>query len=222
MSSVLNALRMSRSAYVSFGLSLYLFVLLMCPMLVFSAMTVLTGNVLLDPFQTIALSAVTAIFSMSAFSDSEIKDHILSKKRDYTHFATDFLLENRYAILARAIVPFASAIVIKILDVLRVFGEDSSFTLPIYICVMFTGFAEVFLLNRAYTKPGEGRGKCWLKVVFAYALLLSVCAVSTTGAFSNAFFKNGIGSKEFLIVPAYIALYLIAIFSVKFFTEKRK
>lgn len=222
MLSVLHTLRTAKSAYVVFGLSLLLFVFLMLPILVFTAMSVLTGTVLLDPLQTAALAAVTAIFAMTVFNDAEIKNEVLSKKRNFIAYPSELVRENLIPICAKACVPFLSAIVIRILEAVGVFGEDPAFTLPVYICVMFTGFAEVFLLNRAYTKKGEGRGLCWMKVMIAYCVLLAVCAVETQGAFMNAFFANGIGDREFFLVPAYVALYMISLGVIRILRKKSK
>ena len=130
--------------------------------------------------------------------------------------------ENFAGIVARASITLAFSIAIKVLDVLAVFGDAPTYTLPVFICVVFTGFAEVFLLTREFTKKGEGRANCWLKVMIAYAILLAVCVVSTQRPFLDEFFANGIGGKEFFLVPAYVALYVITLLVLKLVRKRSK
>ena len=221
VSAIYNALKMSRGAYVAVAQSVLLFVMMMSSLLTFSAMSVLTGNMLLDPLQAAVLSAVIAIFSITAFTDVDQKSSVLAQKRDFTMYPIDLIKESLSGVIARVTVAVIAAVTIKILDALGVFGEDATYTLPVFICLMLTGFAEVFLNIRRFTKKGEGRANCWLKVLVAYAILLSVCAVSTQKPFIDVFFENGIGEKEFLIVPAYVLLYVIALLIERFASKNR-
>lgn len=222
ISSVIRAFRMCRGAYVSLAQSILLFVLLMSSFLTFSAMSVLTGNLLLDPLQTVSMSVIIAFLSMTAFSDSVQKPSLITERRDYTRYPMEILKESAPAIVSRVIVAAVAAVAIRICDAVGIFGEAPSYTLSVYICLLLSGFVEVFMINVSYTKKGEGRRKCWLKVLIAYALLLGVCAVSTQKPFIDEFFPNGIGSREFLIIPAYLLLYGIAVLTVHLIAKKRK
>lgn len=221
VSAIYNALKMSRGAYVAVAESVLLFVMLMTSLVTFGAMSVLTGNMLLDPLQAAVMSAVIAIVSMTAFADADQKSSILAQNRDFTLYPIDLIKESLPGVLLRAGVAAASAIAIRILDAVGVFGEDASYTLPVFVCLILTGFAEVFLINRRFTEKGEGRANCYLKVLAAYVILLSVCAVSTQKPFVDVFFENGFGDMEFLIVPAYILLYVVALL-IENFIKKRK
>ena len=209
--ALFKAIRMSRGAYVSVAQSLLLFTLLSVNLLTFSAMSVITGNILLDPLQTVSLAGVFAFLSCTVFSDSEQKLDAISVKRDYPLYPRMLLKRQLPAIISRASVAFIVAIVVKILDAVGVFGSSPTYTLPIYISLLFTMCIEVLMLNLKHTKKGEGRSYCWLKVVISYAVLLGICAVSTQYPFTEEFFKNGFGSFEYLIIPGYMALYGIAL-----------
>ena len=222
MSSILNALKLSRGAYVSIAQSALLFVMLMSSLLTFSAMSVLTGNMLIDPLQAAVMSGVIALLSITVFNDAEHKGSILAQRRDFTLYPIELIKESLPGVIARASVAFAASVAIKILDAVGFFGEDATYTLAVFLCVLLTGFAEVFLINRRFTKKGEGRANCWLKVLLAYAILLSVCAVSTQAPFIDVFFENGIGDKEFLIVPAFALLYVIALLIENLISKNRK
>jgi hypothetical protein len=165
ISAIYNALKMSRGAYVAVAQSVLLFVMMMSSLLTFSAMSVLTGNMLLDPLQAAVLSAVIAIFSITAFTDVDQKSSVLAQKRDFTMYPIDLIKESLSGVIARVTVAVIAAVTIKILDAVGVFGEDATYTLPVFICLILTGFAEVFLNVRRFTKKGEGRANCWLKVL---------------------------------------------------------
>ena len=158
---------------------------------------------------------------MTAFTDADQKSSVLAQNRDFTLYPVDLIKESLHGVLLRAGVAVAFAIAIKILDAVGVFGENASYTLPIFVCLILTGLAEVFLINRRFTEKGEGRANCYLKVLAAYVILLSVCAVSTQKPFVDVFFENGFGDMEFLIVPAYILLYVVALL-IENFIKKRK
>ena len=209
--SLFKAVRMSRSAYVSLSQAVLLFALLSVNLLTFSAMSVLTGNILLDPLQVVSLASVFAILSATVFSDSEHKLDALSSKRDYTAYPSKILHSQLHALISRASVAFITALTVKILDAFGVFGNDAAYTLPIYICLLLTMCFEVLLISFKHTKKGEGRSYTWIKVIIAYAVLLSVCAVTTQQPFASEYYKNGFGSYEYLIIPGYLVLYGIAL-----------
>lgn len=220
--AISKAIRASRASYVILAQSMLLFAFLMCSMLTFTAMSVIGGNMLLNPLQTVVLSAVFAFLSATVFTESEHNNAILTEKRSYTHYPVDIIKENISGIIARALVGLIIAVALKILDVLEVFGENSTFTLPIYICLSLTAFAEVFIINRAYTKKGDSRRYCWLKVTVAYALLISVVGLTTYSVFNGEFYPYGIGMKEFFAVAGYIVIYMLALFVAHLINKNKK
>lgn len=220
--SLFEAIRTSRDAYISVGQSMLLFVLLMSGLLSFAAVSVMIGTVLLDPLQTVALASVFAFLSITVFTDEEQTDSVLSVKRDHSIYPYELIRSRLPDVIARAGVAALTAFVIKILDTAGVFGEDPTYTLPIFICLLFSLFAEVFFINRSHVRKGAGRSHCWLKVVVAYAILLGVCAVSTQVGFAEEFYPDGFGSFEYLIIPGYIALYFIGILISHIFKKRRK
>ena len=209
--SIFKAVRMARGAYVSVAQSFLLFTLMMCSVVIFCSMSIITGNILIDPLQAVALAAVIGFLSTTVFSDSQHTLDILSAKKNYVKYPLSLVKKRIPSIIARASVGVVTAIVIKILDVAGVFGETPNYTLPIFLSLILTGFIEVFFINIKYTKAGEGRSYAWLKVTVAYAILLGICATSTQYPFADKFYPNGFGSFEYLIVPAYLLLYLIGI-----------
>ncbi len=219
--SLFKAIRMSRGACVSLAQSVLLFALLSANLLTFCAMSVITGNILLDPVQTVSLAAVFALLSATVFSDSEQRFDVISIKRNYTEYPKRLLIKHIPSLISRVSVAFVVTVAVKILDVCGVFGETPAYTLPIFICLLLTMCTEVLIINLKHTKKGEGRSYCWLKVVIAYAILLGICALSTQLPFATELYKNGFGLFEYLIIPGYLAVYGIALL-VAYLIGKRR
>ncbi len=220
LSSVVNALKTARGAYVSLTQGTLLFVMLMSSLLSMTAMSVITGSVLLLPVQTAALAVVGAFLALLVFLDAEPKTELLMQKRDYISYPIESIAQKMPSIIARVSVSTVTAITVKILDTTGVFGTDTSYTMVIYLGLLLTLFAELFIINLEFNKRGEGRRSCWLRALFGYALLLGISALSTQSTVVGEFFPNGIGDTEFLILPGYILLYVIAI-SVAHLIERK-
>ena len=218
--SVLNALRMARCSYVALGQSLFLFVLLMSSLLTFVSMSVLTGSVLIDPLQTVLISVTFAFISMTALTDFQPYSNVLSQKLDYLNYPLNLLKNGMLDVLARVATASLVSIIVKILDVVGVFGDTSTFTLPIFICLCFANLTDVCLMNRRMHK--NGKGYAWLKLIIVYSVLLMTCGLATQKPFGSEFYPHGIGLQEFIIIPLYAVIYLIAIFIVWLVRKHRK
>ncbi len=218
--SVMRAIRMSRCAYVSLAQSMLLFAMLMSPLLVFSLMSVATGTIFLDPLMSVSLASVFAMLSITIFTNAEQKGTILSQKRDFTKYSADLLHSRFIGIIVRAGIAFVVSLSVSILGAAGVFGEHPTYTLPIFICLLLTLFAEVFMINITFTKKGEGRSNCWLKVIVSYGLLLGLCAISTQSSFTSEFFKYGWGGREYFIILGYALLYAIALLVLRIIEKK--
>ena len=221
VAAAFKAIKASRKAYVSFAQALLLFALLMSSLVSFCIMTVLTGNVLLDPLQTVSLSAIFAFLSVTVFSRAEQTDKVLSGSRDFTRYPIDLVKRNIPSMISRALVAAILAVLIGIFDHVGAFGDYTTYKLPVFIGLLLTVFIEVFAVNRKFTKKGEGRSNCWIKVMIAYTVAVAVCAFSTQDVFSGELYPNGWGSLEYLVIPAYIALYGLAMLAVYLIEKKR-
>ncbi len=220
--AISHAIKLSRGAYISLAQAVLLFVMLMSTLLPIAFMSVLTGNLLLNAVQASALATSAAFIGLLAFSSSEQRTELIYEKKQYISYPSDIVKYKLPGIAARASVASVSAITVKILDVIGVFGEAPSYTMPMYIIILLTAFAELFIINRDYTKGGEGRRRGWLKMLFIYALMLGLCGVMTQNPFSSELFPKGIGTIEFLIVPVYIMLYASAVILARFIEKRRK
>lgn len=216
-----KAIKTSRKSYVSFAQALLLFTLLMSGLVTFTVMTVLTGNILLDSLQTVTLCAIFAFLSVTVFSRAEQTDKVLSESKDFTSYPIELIKNNIPSIISRALVAAVIAILIKIFDYVGIFGTYTTYKLPVFICLLLTVFVEVFMINRKFTKKGEGRSNCWLKVIIAYTVAVSICAFSTQNVFSSEFYPVGWGTREYFVIPAYIVLYAIAILVVYLISKNR-
>ncbi len=219
--SIAHTIKMSRGAYISLSQSILLFIMLMSSLLPILLMSVITGNLLLNTVQASALATSAIFLGMLAFSDSEQKNELIYQNRRFLSYPIDTVKYKLPGIIARASVAVIASITLMILDITKVFGENASYTMPIYISLLLTAFSELFIINLDYTKRGEGRRRCWLKMLFVYALMLGVCGILTQKPFSDELFPNGIGSFEFLIIPAYLILYIAAVFAARL-VEKKK
>ncbi len=211
----------ARATYVTMSQAVLLYVYLMCNVLTATAMSVLTGNILLNPLQTIVLTVVFSFLAFTVFTESEYKGTVLTERKSYVTYPVDIVRENVIGISLRAAVGVIMALVVMILNFIGVFGDTPVFTLPVYICLSLTAFAEVVLMSRAYTKKGEARKYCWLKVTVAYAILIGVVGLTTYQVFNNVFFPNGLGSYEFILIGGYAVLYVAALFVTYLLTKKK-
>ena len=164
-----------------------------------------------------------AFLTTTVYSDSEQTLGVLSEKRSYTSYPLQLVKSALPALISRASAAFITSITILILGLCGVFGENPTYTLPVFISLVLTTFFEVFLINIKFTKKGQGRSYSWLKVIIAYGILILVCAVTTQYPFDvNEFYPNGYGQFEYLIVPLYVVLYFIGIGISKLIEKNRK
>jgi type III secretory pathway component EscS len=184
-------------------------------------MTILTGNILLDPLQTVTLSAAFAFLSITAFSHADHKERVLAASKDFTNYPIETVRRSLPSIVSRAAVAAVVGVLIRIFDGMGMLGDKTTYKLPIFICVLLTIFVEVFMINRKFTKRGEGRSNCWIKVTIAYTVAIAACAFSTQKIFAAEFYPTGLGSREYLIVPAYVAIYAIAVLMAHLVEKKR-
>lgn len=219
--AIAKAVFAARASYVTLAQAILLFIYLMSNVVVAAVMSVLTGNLLLNSLQTVVLSVVFAFLSFTVFNEFEYKGSVLSDMDSYLTYPIDIVKNNFFGIVARASVGVIMAIATMIMNFIGVFGDNPSFTLPVYIFICLTPFVEVMLMSIKYTKKGEQRKYCWLKVTVAYAMLLRVVGMTTYGGISAYFFPNGIGTVEFFLVAGYAFLYGIALL-VTYFVDKKK
>ena len=222
LQAIAKTLFTARAAYVTLSQAVLLYIYLMCNVLTAAAMSVLTGNMLLNPLQTVVLSVVFSFLSFTVFTESEYKGTVLTERTNYMTYPIDIVKENIVGIISRASVGVVMALLIMILNFIGVFGDHPTFTLPVYICLSLTAFAEVVLMSRAFTKKGEARKYCWLKVTVAYAILIGVVGLTTYSIFNDVFFPNGIGSIEFILIGVYAILYSIALLIARFLSNNKK
>ena len=78
------------------------------------------------------------------------------------------------------------------------------------------------MMSRAFTKKGEARKYCWLKVTSAYAILIGTVGLTTYQMFNNAFFPNGLGSLEYVLIGGYALLYAVAVFIGQLIVKNKK
>lgn len=220
--SVLNAIRTSRSAYISLSQSVLLFAMLMSNLLPVIAVSVIVGSALLNAAQTASLAVSAAMLSIIVFSQSEPKPELMLEKRDYTAYPLDTIKSNLVGMIARCAVGAVATVAIKILDSLNVFGESPSYAMAVYISLLLTVFAELFIINVRYMKNGEGRRMCWLNITLIYALLLAFCGLMTLKPISAELLPGGIGTREFLIIPVYLFVYLVAVLVSEIIRRNRK
>lgn len=212
----------ARATYVTMSQAVLLYVYLMCNVLTATAMSVITGNILLNPLQAIVLAVVFSFLSFTVFTESEYKGAVLTERQSYVTYPIDIVKENMTGIALRAAVGVVMALAVMILNFIGVFGEKPTFTLPVYICLSLTAFAEVVLMSRAYTKKGDARKYCWLKVTVAYAILIGAVGLTTYQFFGNVFFSNGLGSYEFILIGGYTVLYVVALLVSHMLSKKKK
>lgn len=222
LNAILNALNASRSAYLSLAQSLLIFIMLMSTLLPIIAVSAVTGVYLLNAIQTAALAFSAALISIIVFSDSVSKDSLLKSSTDFKHLPTALIRYKLPGIIARASLSAVFALVLLILDLAEVFGKNTAYSMPVFIALLLTVFVEFFIINNDYTASGEGRRRCFVRVLLIYAALLAVAAVITLPPLSDSLFPNGIGGYEFIIVPAYCLLYTVTVFVARRIESKRK
>ncbi len=208
LSALANAVRKARGAYISFAQSILLFTSLMCMLICTVSMSAIVGIQLLNSVQTASLSLIGAILSMLVFADSEPRYELLYSRTDFPKYSAKLIDGRLVSFVAKAAFTVLFAVTLKILDVSGVFGENASYTMPIFLSMLFVAAAEMFMINNEFTRRGEGRRRSWFAFLTAYALILSVGGIITQGGFAEELFKDGMGTLEFIITPVFCALYL--------------
>lgn len=222
LNSIINALSLSKSAYLSMVQSLMIFIMLMSTLLPLVAMSVITGTYLLDPIQTAAFAIAAAVISVWVFSDSVSKGTDVHFKNGFSGLAMDMLGYKLPGIIARAALSCIFALSIFLLDMFAVFGENAAYTMPVFISILLTVFIEYFIISVDHTQKGEGRRHALLRIILIYTVLLLLCALITLPPLSDILFPNGIGTYEFLLVPVHFILYLLTVLVFRRTEKKRK
>ncbi|MGM9644137.1 MAG: hypothetical protein ACI3X1_03530 [Eubacteriales bacterium] len=221
LSSVENAIKASRGAVISSSVALLYFCALICSLLPFALLPSILGIELLGAVQAACMSLVIAILSISAFVDCEPKSHFLFTPCDHVNFELDFIKSRKISLIARVLLNVCFVSVLKILDVFEVFGERASYSMPIFLSLIFAAAAELFLMNSEFFKRGEGRRLSWVKFLAAYGALLLLSGIITQDYFRGQFFPNGYGTFEFIILPVYCLLYSAMLFIIRTARKRR-
>ena len=221
LSSVENALRVSRGAVISSSVAMLYFCALMSSLLPFVFLQSVLGIELLGAVQTACISFAIVILSISAFADSEPRAQFLFSPCDHVNFELDFLNCRKVSLIARVLLNVCFVFVLKILDVFKVFGERASYSIPIFLSLIFAAAAEIFLMNFEFFRRGEGRVRSWLKFLTAYGALLIISGIITQDIFKGELFPNGFGTYEFLILPVYCVLYSAMLFVIRTVRKRR-
>ncbi len=212
LSALTHAVKSSRAAFVSFGYSILLFALIMCAILPLTLMSVITGTQLLNALQVICIVFSGSVLSMIAFSQAMPKKQIILKRTDHKKYVFSLLRQNYIPMITRLSVNFVFAIIIKLLDIFELFGKNASYSMPVFISVIFITAAELFMLNLEFTERGKGRRQTWVSFLIIYAVMLAIGAIMTQDIFAQEIFPNGIGTFEFILTPVYCAIYAAVVF----------
>ncbi len=220
--AISNAIRRSRAAYISFAYSILFFASVISSLMSVCAMSALLGIHLINAVQSCCLSLVFGVLAMSVFANAQPRFELLYSKTDFSLYPSRILSEKLPYILSRTGLSCALAITLKVLDAVGVFGESPSYTMAVFISMLLVGAIELFIVNLDFTRRGEGRGRSFTRFLIAYAVVLVVCGVITQDVFAAELFPSGIGTLEFLTVPAYCILYSAVAFSFRAIEKKRK
>lgn len=220
--SIANAIRRSRAARLSFVYSILFFAMVMTSLISTSVMSVLLGIQLINSVEAACLAFVGAILSMTVFAGAQPKYDIVYSKTSFAVSPVKILGDKLASILARAGAVCILSIVLKVLDVVGVFGETPSYTMPVFISLLLAVAVDLFVINLDFTRRGEGRRVSLSRFLIAYALVLFVGAVITQDALAKELFPCGIGTFEFIIVPAFCILYIAAVFAARLIEKNRK
>ena len=222
LGAVAHAIVSARGAYVSLAHSILFFAMTMSTLLPIVITSVLFGAYLLNAVQAVAISTVCTVLAVTAFADIPPRQDLVYAKINLSRYPIALLGSKLPSMISRISVAVLMAVVLKILAVTHVFGEATSYEMPVYICILFALFAEVFLILMEGFKKGEGRSRCWFKLILAYSLLLGVGALITQSIFISQMLVNKIGVFEFVTVPAYVILYLVAVVISRYIESGRK
>ena len=220
--AISNALHSSRAAYVSLAQSLLIFAMLMSSFLPMVAISALTGVYLLNAVQAAALSFAAAVICITVYVDSVPNERLIKEEKDFIRLPVKILEYKLPGIIGRAALSVIFGIVLLVLDLLKVFGSESTYMMPVFISLLFAMFVELFIINVDYTRRGEGRRRCLVRVMAVYTALLAICALITLPPLSNILFENGIGTYEFIVAIAYCLCYTAVVLIARSIERKRK
>jgi len=219
--AIANTVKRSRAALIAFSYSIFFFAALMSTLIPISAMSALLGIGLVNAVQVICLAVVSALLSMSVFSDVQPKTDLLNSRGGFAAYPSKILDNKAFSLAVRTAFVCIFASVLKILDACSVFGENPSYSMPVFISILLSWALEL-LMNLDFTRRGEGRRLAWIRFLSAYAFVLLISGIITQNVFAEELLPHGIGTLEFLIVPIYCLLYFVLLLVLRFVEKRRK
>ncbi len=221
VTAFLNAVKTARMTDLALCSAVELFVLLLSAMLPFCVLSTVLGTQLLGAFQALSFAASAMLLPTLMLNESDFKAGLILPSASERRHPIKAIAKRLPSIIARGAVSAFAAIAVCVMDVLGVFGESPTYSLAIYMALMLALFVETAVFHGDRTQRGEGRNRRWIKVIMAYFALLLLCGVSTQGLFFDSLYRGGMGTLEFIIVPAYLVLYVIAVMATRAAENKR-
>ncbi len=215
LESIRRAVRKARGANVSLSGSLLYYASIMSIVLPFSVMSSVLGIELLNGVQTTCLALSSVILAANVFAGAEPHGELM---RNCSNKGLGEILGNKkntFMLILRASLASLVAISVKILDSFGIFGENASYSMPIFISIVLIAAAELFLSSLDFSKRNEGRKRTWICFLAVYSSLLIICGVMTQTVFARELFPNGIGTLEYILVLIYPLLHCILLFVYK-------
>jgi hypothetical protein len=210
IASVINALKVARITRISLSIASLLCIYVLASVLPFAIVGVLSGVKLIDAYSVLAMSLIASVLSFALMTD---KDHLPTLVQNFNRFASnvEFIRSNLPSVIARATVSLVVAVSLAVAGMIGFFGEHPSLSSSVFVSLVLSLVVEALVLNIAYFTHGDGRTRRWMKVVLAYAGMLLLFAISTQDIISSTIFPNGLGTLEFIAVPIYLILYVVAV-----------
>ncbi len=220
--SIRRAIKRARGANTALSRSLLYYASIMSMLLPLAAMSPILGIKLLNGIQTACLSVTAVILAANIFVDSDPRGE--SQRRIKWKSMPKVTWQNKYVVMLilRASVACIFAISVKLLDVFGVFGENASYSMPIFISLIFIAATELFFSGLSFSNRSDGKRRMWICFLSVYLSLLAVCGIITQDFVSKSIFPNGIGTYEFILVPVYLVLYIFVVSVLRLIQRIRK
>ncbi len=220
LSSVVNAIFNVRGANTALCRSLLYYASLMSVLLPLSAMSCILGVELLNGAQAACFASASLILAAIAFSEYEVRGELAGKccGKNIQNILSD--RKNIPMLVLRASLSILFAVFVKLLDSLAIFGENASYSMPVFISVIMIAAAELLIPSLASSGQGRGIKSTLSRFLAVYASLLAICGVMTHEFFERELFPNGIGIPEFFLTLLYPSVHIISVFVFNLILKK--
>ena len=220
LSDILTAIRAARGANLLLTCSLELLAKSLCAVLLFAVLSVIMGKIFMGPVQVAMLSMLFTAVSLKAFSNQTIVHRTVDENRDYSSYPLKKLTAIMPEIILRTICFAVFALVLRVIDLVGVFGENADMSFALSISIACSFIADAYLISRSSVMKGKNRTKIIVASLVALIVTVLFNVFSLIPVIRAEMFIHTVSWAELIIIPAYLLVFTLTVFLSRFIGKK--